>query len=356
MVSGFLTPPKSKSYTFPPKIRVEIDKAADGYIPELPFDYDKIVTRNKEEGFRYIQSFAEKTSNATFHLMDNHDWDILNVTFTSTDRLQHFYWHDKRLLKTHYHWLDSVIGSMLNRASSENADVILLSDHGFASIDKSVYPNTCLAKEGFIQAKNSKLDRLILGVGLNYENLMELLRQLHFRKTILRISRILGISVPSKDSISTSGNSIARLRTTSGLFMKQKTSRDYEDIRQRIIDSLISLKDGEKRVITGIYKPENILWGPYLSRAPDLIIIPENGYYLSTSIKEDIIGDPIQSSGLLRTGDHRMQGIFSAYGPNIKNSRELEHNIQTWDIAPTILRMFDLPIRDYMDGQPKIIL
>ena len=45
-----------------------------------------------------------------------------------------------------------------------------------------------------------------------------------------------------------------------------------------------------------------------------------------------------------------MQGIFVAYGPDIKEEYTLNRDIRTWDIAPTILRLLGLPIPRFMDG------
>lgn len=46
-----------------------------------------------------------------------------------------------------------------------------------------------------------------------------------------------------------------------------------------------------------------------------------------------------------------MDGIFIAYGPDIKNTAEEMQKAHIIDLAPTILHMFDLEIPEDMDGQ-----
>jgi predicted AlkP superfamily phosphohydrolase/phosphomutase len=355
MVTGFLTPPNSDSYTFPPEIKDEVDKASGGYMPELPLDYDKLIAKDRKKAYNYIKLFAQKTASLTLHMIKNHEWNIFNVTFTSTDRLQHFYWQDKHLLQEHYNWLDSIIGKLINIASYEEANIVIVSDHGFAPIYKSVYINTILAEEGLIKIRKSKLYTLMNRIGLNSENLINFLQFLKLHNILSKlVPEHLKQILPSKSSKTISNQPIAKLQTAAGIFIERALCKNYEAIRNLIIKKLLSLTDNSKKVIASVYKREHILWGPFIYRAPDLIAIPNEGYYLSTDIKDKFLGRPIQSTrNILRTGDHRMQGIFIAYGPDISRDVKLKEPLFTWDIAPLILHMLSLPIPSYMDGHVR---
>ena len=351
MVTGFLTPPNSEVYTYPPEIKDEIDKASGGYIPELPPNYGKLIAHNRIEAYNYIQQFAQKTAYAALYLMKNYEWNIFNVTFTSTDRLQHFYFHEKHLLKKHYMWLDSIMGKIMDLASNENANIIVVSDHGFAPIHKSIHINTILAKEGLIKIKNNKLHRTMLKLNLNAENITRFLKRMHLHEIITKIiPENLKQTLPSKHS-KPIAKAVAKLYTGAGIFINKNLCHNYQTIRNLIIQKLLSIKDNNRRAIAKVYKREEVLWGPYITRAPDLFVIPKEGYYLSTAIKDKIFSKPIQpESGIQRTGDHRMKGIFIAYGPDIKEGIKLKKSIFTWDVAPLILHMLGLPIPNYMDG------
>jgi len=352
MVTGFLTPPNSSNYVYPPEIKEEVDKASGGYMPELPLDYDKLIAHDRKEAYDTIQCFAQKTADLALYLMKNHEWDVFDATFTSTDRLQHFYWHDEHSLREHYIWLDSIIEKLVHLASDEQADIIIVSDHGFAPIRRSVHINTILANEGLIQIGRSKLRSLLFKLGLTSESLASLLRHKKLHEFVTELlPEHLRQAIPSKKSEFVLGQQRAKLSSAAGIFVKHDLCRDYEAVRNHIIRRLLSLRDHNKNVMAGVYKREEVLWGPFTSRAPDLFAVPNEGYYLSTHIRNEVFGVPLQSgSGIWRTGQHRMQGIFTAYGPNIKKQYTLNRHIQTWDIAPTILHLLGLPIPSFMDG------
>jgi len=352
MVTGFLTPPNSSNYVYPPEIKEEVDKASGGYMPELPLDYDKLIAHDRKEAYDTIQCFAQKTADLALYLMKNHEWDVFDVTFTSTDRLQHFYWHDEHSLREHYIWLDSIIKKLVNLASDEEADIIIVSDHGFAPIRRSVYINTILANEGFISIRRSKLRDLLNRLRFNSKSLSSLLRHKKLQEFATELlPEHLRQVIPSKNSKFVFGQHIAKLFSAAGIFIEHDLCRNYEAVRNRIIHRLVSLKDDDKNVMAGVHKREEVLWGPFTSRAPDIFAVPNEGYYLSTHIKDEVFGVPLQSgSGIPRTGQHRMQGIFTACGPNIKAGYTLNRNIWTWDIAPTILHLLGLYIPRFMDG------
>ena len=352
MVTGFLTPSNSNSYVYPPEMKEEVDEASGGYMPELPFDYHKLIAHDRKEAYDTIQRFAQKTADLALHLMKNHEWDVFDVTFTSTDRLQHFYWHDEPSLRKHYIWLDSIIEKLANLASDEQADIVIVSDHGFAPIRRSVHINTILANEGLIPIRRSKLRDLLNRLGVNSKSLSSLLHHKKLQEFAIELlPERLRQAIPSKNSQFIFGQQIAKLFSAAGIFIEHDLCRNYEAVRNRIIHRLVSLKDDDKNVMAGVHKREDVLWGPFTSRAPDLFAVPNEGYYLSTHIKDEVLGVPLQSgSGIPRTGQHRMQGIFTAYGPNIKAGYTLNRNIQTWDIAPAILHLLGLPIPRFMDG------
>ena len=45
-----------------------------------------------------------------------------------------------------------------------------------------------------------------------------------------------------------------------------------------------------------------------------------------------------------------MEGIFIAYGPNIRTGKEID-GVQIIDIAPTVLHLLGLPVPGDMDGR-----
>lgn len=82
---------------------------------------------------------------------------LLFFYFSSVDQSSHMLWgqHDAELLNV-YRAVDAAIGEVLRRKPS--AEVMVMSDHGFASFDRSVDLNSWLYHEGLLSLKPDEID------------------------------------------------------------------------------------------------------------------------------------------------------------------------------------------------------
>ncbi len=102
--------------------------------------------------------------------------------------------------------------------------------------------------------------------------------------------------------------------------------------------------NGEK-VAAKVYKKEEIYEGENLDRAPDLMIqIDDNigGFNARVGYNRIFIES--------KDGDHKQNGIFLAYGSQIMKGRKIE-GARIYDITPTIMHIFDLPVDKDMNGR-----
>ena len=85
--------------------------------------------------------------------LDHFRGGFLFFYFSEVDQNSHMLWgrHDDELLKT-YQTVDQDIGMVLDRAG--NADVIVMSDHGFAAFNRGVNLNSWLWREGLLARAN----------------------------------------------------------------------------------------------------------------------------------------------------------------------------------------------------------
>jgi predicted AlkP superfamily phosphohydrolase/phosphomutase len=125
---------------------------------------------------------------------------------------------------------------------------------------------------------------------------------------------------------------------------------EFERVRDAIMAKLYQLTDNGIKIVEKLYKREEVLWGDYSDRAPDIFIVTKIGYGVSTHLNRKMF-DKLQNHGVVITGSHRLEGIFAAAGPDIKKGVVLGRDLNGWDVASTILHMHSVPIPATMDGK-----
>ena len=350
MLTGFSTPFQNRNFAYPSAIKDEIDKVCHGYETDLPFGYEKTIATDKTKGFEIINEFAKKIYKATKYLGTNYDWDLLSVIFTSTDRLQHFYFSDSQYIRAHYQLLDGFIKKIINL--EPDANTIIVSDHGFGPLKKCFYINTWLKDLHLAVAFHNKgvLNAFLSRVGLTYKKLVSTLISIKLYKPFAKIMPMsIKLNIPQStmdDDIDFGKSAVFSPDTNSGLFINTSVKNPHASILRERLSSL--LIDGE-RPIERLYMREEVVWGPYADRAADIFLVPKYGYEISQRLVPSYLSTPL-TFGDIRTGTHRPKGLFLAYGPDISKEMRLKKPLFTWDITPTILHMFNLPIPNYMDG------
>jgi predicted AlkP superfamily phosphohydrolase/phosphomutase len=137
-----------------------------------------------------------------------------------------------------------------------------------------------------------------------------------------------------------------------GIFLNMKSNfpngivkeKDYETLREEIINNLNKLKkDG---IIEKVWKREEIFNGEKIWMLPDIIVKTKEGIYVHPdlySYKEGALYKNIPQ--------HTMNGIFIAYGPDIKECGKIS-NAKILNVAPTILYALGLQKTKDMDEEP----
>ncbi len=357
MTTGFLTPPYSSDYVYPPELKKEINKVADGYLPEV--QQPLMLTKSKEAALDLIDDYATKLAKTGFHLASNYEWDVLAVIFTSTDRLQHRFWGDVPSLRRHYRLLDQYIGKFMDLAASENANIIVVSDHGFGPCRRAMYINTWLAQQGYLKVYEKKISRILRKLGITRKRILRIPGVLKLVRmgAIHKIPRNIRHTIPLRPEVVGTvdwNGSLAYQPSTSGIFLNEAIlGNGLQEFRTELIDTLTSLTDPETGtpVVRKCFPREEVYWGPYTYRAPHIIVLPYEGYHIMPKITEFVFGAPLVRGIFPVTGNHRVEGIVAAGGPDIKRGLRFQGHKISWDIAPTILHLLGLPILSYMDGQ-----
>ena len=88
-----------------------------------------------------------------------------------------------------------------------------------------------------------------------------------------------------------------------------------------------------KKPVKSIAKREDVFQGKFADTAPDIMMVPNEGYSLTHA--KSAIEDADWVSG-----DHRMEGVIVAVGPNVK---PFEQTPALIDMAPTLVAALDAP-------------
>lgn len=379
LISGMLTPP-GKTCSYPPELSKILKEM--GYV----IDINWRMFKNKIDAVA-INNIMEKRLEIAKFLMLKYEWDFFMVVFAGPDRMQHNFWHDKKSLLEHYKKIDITLNQILSDVD-ENTYVLLMSDHGFGKVHGRIHINKWLEKRNCLtiselnnehseynkhwtqiyyspkgDKSNKKSQKLFSKIGVTKSSILKVTDRLRLTKLVKTLPKCLknkiGGIIPSSNlyvdwsktkayfvGIESQGINInLEGREPHGVV----TKGDYDALRNYIIEELIKLKNpktGEK-LIDKIYKKEEIYSGPYVDKAPDILFVTKEEKYLGD---KDLNTNDIFSVSPNSDSWHRSNGIFLAYGPDIKKGSKIK-NAKIYDLAPTTLHIFGLPIPNDMDGR-----
>ncbi|AKG92424.1 hypothetical protein GAH_00219 [Geoglobus ahangari] len=362
MVSGMLTP-EGKPFAYPPEVE-EIAKEI-GYVIEVDSDVIKKY-RGKYELINELLRIIDKRFRFADYLLKRYKCDFFFILVRETDIIQHSEFKNLNKIATVYKYIDSKISEFIDRYFDDNTIFILMSDHGFSPLNKHIYINNLLYKNKLLKINNQKISnnkntdiiyRVLLKLGITKKDLGRIFKKFKLDKIVVKILplSLLG-SIPTsvydvdmKESVAYFGGKFG-MESTYILINKQKfsTKEEYETTRTKIIEILKKVKDPKtgKPVITRVFKGEELFNGEFSSSAPDLVILLEKGYSMNASITKD--GTIIEEIPL-PSGTHDTDGIVLFYGRDIKPTKLDDATI--YDLMPTILHIFGLPIPNDVDGK-----
>ena len=275
-------------------VALELEKAVypNSMIPYLKdMNYKIDVDSNKahqsmELFIKDLNSTNEARISACRYLW-NQDWNTFMFVFTGTDRLMHFLWdayQDEnhrfhREFNDYFRRIDEIIGEITYKMADED-NLIMLSDHGFEKLEKDVYINCILEREGFLKFSTSHSGEKTSSE-VNFSHI-----DYGTRAFALDPARIY---INLKDR-----------------YPKGDTSfRDKEYVLRDLEDLFKNLEINSKPVIKHIYRKEEIYRGPYLEWAPDLVLVGDEGFNLKASLSSQ----DIYSKGIF-TGKHNQHDAF----------------------------------------------
>jgi len=370
-ITGMGTPGFVGAWAHPAEERERIRSRFPGF--SLGADHH-LIARGDLSGFLDdLYRLTEVQESLLCDLVARHEPDVLAFVYDDLDRVMHFFWrfmdqsHPRhqpaeektaRAILRYYQRIERGI-ERLREAMGAEADLCLLSDHGFGPLHTDVYLNRVLADWGFLAP--ALVAREAIRKPL-WKRAAKTLVPQGVRTWLRRNVKASPLGSPlgfvdwSRTKAfyaSVSGRSVYLNVKGRQPFGTVEPGAEYEALRQELKERLLGLQDpatGEK-VARAVFNREEIYHGPYVGEAPDLLI-QEDGRYAYRVDWSEARFAPASQYGTDKSGSHRQDGVLLLHGPSFKSAQV--HNAQLQDLTPTLLAALGLPVGEEMDGRVLI--
>jgi len=373
LVSGMLTPSLKSDFTYPREFKKELLSMGFRLDVRGELEHTVLFRSSRDEFRNMLLENVRRDAEIIKWMAEGLDWDLAWLTLMEVDHAQHFFWRymegdceswERRAygdtIKNVYKEVDRLVGDLMRRI--EGAIMFLVSDHGACKGKGLFLVNNLLLSRGFLVLRTSKslrytlarslLDIASRGLGPALWRVLMAVpggvrRKMAMRYVVTAADMDFGKTIAFMYSSSSHGIRLnVQGREPHGVVSKQ----EYEHVRRAVARAVKSAADMETKepIVKEVYAREELYWGPYVEKAPDLILELHDGY-----ITYEIVD---QSKGLVdreslpRSGEHKREGIFMAYGPGVRKGSGGPFYV--WDVVPTILFIMGLPLDARMDGKP----
>ena len=315
-----------------------------------PLNEDRIDEKTfMDDLFRAFDDRAQVILNC----LDAKNWDLLIGVIESTDRVSHMMWRFED--KTHpmynpelaakygdsilrvYQRVDQMVGEVMKRVSPDT-QIIVMSDHGFHSFRQAVNLNTWLVNEGYLAIRGQRTDQktlnnLFMGSGQFWENV-------DWSRTK---AYALGL-----------GQVFINLKGREG--QGAVDPADYKQVVDELSAKLLTVTDPNTRarIISGVYKRDDIYSGEFVKDAPDIQTGMVDGYRVSwqTTLGGSPPGSIVYANMRKWSGDHCGFDYKTIPGLLISNRKITGADPNIVDMAPSVLKYFGIGIPKAIDGKP----
>jgi predicted AlkP superfamily phosphohydrolase/phosphomutase len=309
---------------------------------ELPKHFNPEISPTKKGEIQRIKKNTLLEFKIGKILQEKDNTDLFIQVFNILDSTAHCT-SDIKLLRDRYMLIDQLLSKHFEY---ENKNTLFVSDHGMKKVKKRFYVNKCLIDMGFLTLRDefrsnsfSPVKRFIydfLDVFPSFEFMFEdILSRIKKKNSpsILNTEKVdWGKSIAYSHSSNATGYAGIWL-TEEGLQKKAQILNEFEKLKSL----------NAKNILKEIYLPDEIYNGPFLNSLPHIILELVDDMLAMSSFS------PIQSRST-NSFSHASDGIIIAYGPDIPKKKETEKT-HISNVAPTVLRLLELPIPDYMDGK-----
>lgn len=370
LVTGMLTPPGA-AFTWPAEYEAELRLLQPDYRIDLAWqDYrfrGHDLVRDQRAATRARVELCLK-------LLELKPWELGFFVFTGPDRLQHcLYRHVDRIdqddavradpltgaVREYFVSLDEGIGEIVE-AAGPDANVLVVSDHGFGPLEKIVLFNRWLVQEGLLAPSSRgaaplrRWKRALNSVGVRRSTLAQAGKALGLGRVAdagaERLNPLVGGVEWRRTKVRyAASNGFFVNLAGRDLFGSVEPGEEYEAVRDDLIRRLEALRDPEtgERMVPFVARREDVTRGRALEEVPDVLI--DFGDRPYEAVSESYEGDTFLCRDEWADGTHRRDGMWLAAGPDLA-AAAAGPTLDVVDVAPLVLRLLRCPAPP-MDGR-----
>ncbi len=355
LVAGMMTPSTDEAYTHPPELRDRIAERIPGY--EIGLDYPAYADRIEEFPGAVSGILEKRREVMTLLLEAVPDWRLAFFVYTAPDRFQHLVW-DEAKIRDHYRALDEIVGEIVEYTDERNADLYVVSDHGFGPIDRLVYVNHLLEREGYLARREDDGTRGALSsLGISRDGVVSALSRVGVSEeqlvSVLPRTVVDGVAarIPGDHALYDVdyGRTQAFVHDAGNVYVNDTHRFEkgvvepaaIPELKAELTDLFESVTDGGEPILQA-FDGDDLF--PTDVDSPDLVVNGCRTYETRTAIAGELFGDPAPTAA-----SHRSQGIVLCRGPSIEAGDRLD-GARVVDVAPTLLHGLGRPVPEDADG------
>ncbi|KAF0249680.1 MAG: hypothetical protein FD167_915 [bacterium] len=370
LVCGMLWPDGEHPYTYPEALATELDTAVPNYIVDV-----NLHNKSKEQIAAELLVSIDRRLAASRYLLKQYPTDLYWTVFTESDRAQHRLWaamdkehprHSEQPTSLSntifeiYQKLDAAVGTLIDDIDPDTT-IFIVSDHGFGPFYSAFDIPRWLLDKGYLveRGEKAKLKSALKKIGVLDEvaSVYHAIRKPFQKEIGYGVAKLKSQESDTQNYFDKLDWSKTKAYYTldGGIRLNLKGREPYgiveagqmaESIKQEIKNALIKHKypNGEP-VFRYILTQEEAFDGPYRHFAPDLVLSINYGAY-----KGDLSSDKYLTPSNHNTGEHTPDGIFIAWGKNIRRGEQIS-GANLKDVAPTVLFQMDEALTPEMDGR-----
>jgi predicted AlkP superfamily phosphohydrolase/phosphomutase len=345
IVPGWDAPDESLDSCHPSWVGRELSEIVDRIPRESPSRPDpSAYSKRQAENIE----LRERISSFLIERVDPH---VFIVVYPESDQAVHHMWTrpgiPQALIDT-YERIDASMGRLIEKHVREGDTVMVVSDHGALLQQTHVHVGHLLKQGGWLKIADIGPPSARVGRSLKRQvwyRVPPRIRRIAARSLSRRIRRRMAKSVrmASIDWANTRAFPVGNEHAGLGVFVNVNPPfrlgpvgpSDYDETRKAVAAYLGAILDpttGEP-VFERVARREDLYEGPEVDRAPDLVLMPRDGY--GTSSGADFSG----AMSRVAVGGHRREGIFAVNQP-----LELEAVEPIEDLLPKTLAALSFPV------------